>query len=376
MKKKWLIGIGLLSLILILVTVSNLLFQTKLEKLSEVDKEMVQDLNTLNTKLKDEELWPGFNLDEYPLIMINRTGVLNTYYAVNFKNTNKIGAKNINLELLDETNLTLSRYNFLYPSVIPLNFSFGNFSTTGSNRIIDQNKPVFYLKYDKTNFEKYPPSNQLIIFLAHEAFHYYHQTNWTDGNPNIDTLNKEYLSLIGLSYKILDDLNQPNLSTKETLELLQKYTVVSKEKENLNKDYFQDESKKEMIESTASYVGRKAGKLVGKEYNILEFENGGNPKFYEVFTTMSQGEFGTDFITDFSLYNTGNVLANSLDQIDSELWKKELNNQTKEQPIFFSDLIDLYLENNPVQKVDLNQIKSEYDYSDIVNTSEKFDFSK
>lgn len=85
MKKKWLIGIGLLSLILILVTVSNLLFQTKLEKLSEVDKEMVQDLNTLNTKLKDEELWPGFNLDEYPLIMINRTGVLNTYYAVNFK---------------------------------------------------------------------------------------------------------------------------------------------------------------------------------------------------------------------------------------------------------------------------------------------------
>lgn len=308
--------------------------------------------------------------------MINRTGVLNTYYAVNFKNTNKIGAKNINLELLDETNLTLSRYNFLYPSVIPLNFSFGNFSTTGSNRIIDQNKPVFYLKYDKANFEKYPPSNQLIIFLAHEAFHYYHQTNWTDGNPNIDTLNKEYLSLIGLSYKILDDLNQPDLSTKETLELLQKYTVVSKEKENLNKDYFQNESKKEMIESTASYVGRKAGKLVGKEYNILEFENGGNPKFYEVFTTMSQGEFGTDFITDFSLYNTGNVLANSLDQIDSELWKKELNNQTKEQPIFFSDLIDLYLENNPVQKADLNQVKSEYDYSDIVNTSEKFDFPK
>ncbi len=56
MKKKWLIGIGLLSLILVLVTVSNLLFQTKLEKLSEVDKEMVQDLNTLNTKLKDEKL--------------------------------------------------------------------------------------------------------------------------------------------------------------------------------------------------------------------------------------------------------------------------------------------------------------------------------
>lgn len=374
MKRKWNISIGLISLIVVLITISNLFFQTKLDKLPRIDKKMIQDLNVLNTKLKDEELWPDFNLDKYPMMLINRTGILNTYYAVNFKESNKIGAKIINLETLDETNLTLSRYNFLYPTVIPLNFSFGNFSTTGSNKVIDGNKSVFYLKYDKKNFEKYPPGNQLIIYLAHEAFHYYHQDNWTDGNPNIETLNTEYLSLIGLSYKILDDLNQPKLSAKENLKLLQKYAVVSKEKEKVNKEYFLDESKKEVIEGTAEYVGRKAGNLVGKEYKILEFENGGNPDFYEVFTTMSRGEFGTDFITGFSLYNTGNVIANTLDQIDSDLWKKELNNQTKDKPISFLDLIHLYLENNPVQKKDLHQIKSEYDYSDIVTQSQKFNF--
>lgn len=364
----WVVAI-LLVLVILVGIVGNLTLKTKEKQLSQVDQKMMTDLEKLNQSLAEKPLWPDFKLNEYPLLLINKSNIIKTYYAANFEKTNSIGAKAIDLG--DEKETKISRYSPLYPSILPMNFSLGNFSTTDSTKAIDKNEPVFYFKYDKNNFATQPPGNQFIIILTHEAFHFYQQKNWADGQPDSHQLAQDDLALLGLSYKILDELNQPILAENKILALLQDYLTVSNERQKLNKSYVAEESKKEVIEGTASYAGREAGKRIDKDYKILEFENGGQPTFYEVFETMSRGDFGTDFIVDFGLYNSGNVLANSLDKIEETTWKEKLNQQTKENVVSFVDVIELYLQKYPTDSAkNLKQIKEKYQF-EIINQQAK-----
>ncbi|MGY3765566.1 hypothetical protein ACWOAH_03310 [Vagococcus vulneris] len=367
MKKKTKISFFILSLIFIIFIgpiVGNKFIKTSVSSLNKTDRQMITDMTTFNQSLIDKgEIWPNFNVTDYPIITINQSKWLNRFYAFNFKKTSSIGSKELT-QSNQNIAVPVSRYASTYPQVIPLNLAIGNFSTTGSRKNIDQNKPVFFIKYTQDNFTAMPPGNQFIIFTMHEAFHFYAQNCWQDGQPNQIDLTVDDLSLLGLSYKLLDKLNQSNLKNEEVLSLLQEYITVYEERQKTNPDYLIEEAKKETIESTASYVGRESGKRINKKYDILEFENGGKPTFYEVFQAMGNGDFGTEFLVDFSLYNTGNVLANSLDKLNKQQWKEHLNQNTKEKSISFYDLIKNYLNDNTRQKT-LEQIKTENEFKKI-----------
>ncbi|MDT2813337.1 hypothetical protein [Vagococcus carniphilus] len=367
MDKRTKIGFLLLCVVFIIFIgpiVGNKLIKTSVSSLDKTDRQMITDMTTFNQSLIDNgEIWPNFNVTDYPIIAINQSKWLNRFYAFNFKKTSTIGSKELT-QSNQNISVSVNRYASTYPQVIPLNLAIGNFSTTGSRKTIDQNKPVFFIKYNQDNFKAMPPSNQFIIFTMHEAFHFYAQKNWPDGHPNQIDLTIDDLALLGLSYKLLDKLNQPNIKNDEVLSLLQEYVEVYEERQKMNPDYLKEEAKKEVIESTASYVGRQSGKRINKKYDILEFENGGKPTFYEVFQAMGNGEFGTDFLIDFSLYNTGNVLANSLDKINEQQWKEHLNQNTKEKSISFYDLVKTYV-NDSIHQKPLEKIKVENDFNKI-----------
>ncbi len=364
MKKVTKIGFLVLFLVFIGPIIGNKFIKTSVSDLDKIDQQMIIDMTTFNQTVVDKgEVWPGFKVLDYPILAINQSKWINQFYAFNFKKTSPIGSKVLHQNSQSDS-MQVSRYANTYPQVIPLNLAIGNFSTTGSQKKINQNKPVFFIKYNQDNFVEMPPGNQFIIFTMHEAFHFYAQNSWQDGHPNQIDLSIDDLALLGLSYKLLDKLNQSNLNDEEMLSLLQDYTTVYEERKKENLKYLTEEAKKEVIESTASYVGRQSGKRINKKYEILEFENGGKPTFYEVFQTMGKGDFGTDFIVDFSLYNTGNVLANSLDKLNEKQWKNQLNEQTKEKSISFYDLIKNYLTENTRKKT-LEQIKLENDFTRI-----------
>lgn len=336
--------------------------------LSSTNKEMFFKLN--NTL--DNDIWPNFSLDK-PMILIEKGDYLNNKAnTVNFYRKN-IFLVNVDIKspLAKKVNMPkdfklqqVYKLNRFHPLAIKTISPIGNFSSIGENlKYKDYNK-IYKFKYGKNNFNSTKKSQEFIPFLAHEYFHYSIQDNWKIKDEYLDIINnKEYISLIGLEYKILDNIMK-NLDNKNLLDTyLNEYLKVSKEKENLDKNYFNKEKNYETIEGSATYIGMNYGDIVNTPLPFLEGAiREEDRSFYYIFTVAANYD---NYINElrFSRYDSGALLLKSLNKNNYNFYSN------LEDSTIYKE-VEKYVLNNP-KSVDLNSIKEKYNYTEIEKESEK-----
>lgn len=367
MKKILKILITFLLIILIYILIFN--FKSlNFNNLSDLNKKALEEYNTAMSS----NLWEGYSLD-HPMILIEKGDFFN-----NKKHSINLYRKNIFLVNVDIKSplakkikmpkdfklQKVYKLNRLHPLAIKTISPIGNFSSIDENLKYKNYNNIYKFKYGKNNFNSAKKSQELIPFLSHEFFHYNMQKTWSIKNEYLDIINnKDYISLIGLEYKILDNIMN-NLNNKVLLEnYLKEYIVVSREKENINKEYFNTEKDYETIEGSATYIGMKYGNFVNTPLPFLEGARRDEDRsFYYIFTVVANYD---NYINElrYSRYDSGSLLLFALNNLDYNFYNN-LENSTIYKEVEKYNKDDL-------NSLDLNSIKEKYDFKSIEIESSK-----
>jgi len=354
----------------------------KYEKLDNIDKKMLSQLNKILYKSK-ENLWKDYELKDKAFILIrkdpydekgNRNNKNISYYAVNVKGIEKLSAKKVSLPS-----------GFFFDSVyrfkdVPSNIDGirGNYSEIGEDIKVGDSENVFCFKYNVDNFKSGgEPSIAFSPFFTREAFHFYMQKNWKfEGDPISVGLTKKEISYIGLKYKVLDEIRKENekenISIKRLNKLISEYIAIEEERKELHESYIIKEHSKETKEGAASYVALRASRLTDTRYGVLTFaDNKEKVTFSMMFDGMSKDKYPTTFLGDLELYNTGMELCLTLNNLNIKNWQKRLNNQTLKKPLNIYDILYKYYEDNKIARSTIDEIKDKYNYDKILKKSER-----
>ncbi|EAD9617555.1 hypothetical protein LSA88_002885 [Listeria monocytogenes] len=385
-------------LFLVVMTVLNKTFHVSYDQMDKTDQAFFKQLNTLYSKTKNKPLWQGYNLAENPILFVRKGNQLNfseetvnlirgNVYAVGVKGLEgKWYAKKINLpdsyEMPDVYRLSITT-----PGIWETWSPLGNFSsiaidektgkTKQTNMQVGDSSHVYYFKYSKGNIEKpLNPSQSAIPFYTHEAFHYFVQKDWqgSDGNIGLESKNAEWYSLLGLQYKVLDNIME-EVQQKDTdgvSAALADYRVVSDARRKLDSKGYQDEKSHETIEGTATYVGIKSSDLTGGDPIKLQLLSGAKDDEHRKFFTLFESiAYSPSYVSEFkwNRYDSGALLSAALDEVDSNNWQSIFNQKASNESYTLDDRIHELKYSGKVNN--LNAIKQKYDFQNIEKLSEK-----
>ncbi|EAD9035945.1 hypothetical protein AM614_15575 [Listeria monocytogenes] len=390
--------ITIVVLFLVVMTVLNKTFHTSYAQMDKTDQAFFKQLNTLYSNTKNKPLWQGYNLAENPVLFVRKGSPLNfseetvnlirgNVYAVGVKGLEgKWYAKKIKLpdsyKMPDVYRLAITT-----PGIWETWSPLGNFSSitmdekTGkskqTNMQVGGSSHVYYFKYGKSNLENpLKPSQAAIPFYTHEAFHYFAQKDWqgSDGNIGLESKNTEWYSLLGLQYKVLDNIMaEVQQKDKDGVSAaLSDYRVVSDARRKLDSKGYQDEKSHETIEGTATYVGIKSSVLTGGDPIKLQLLSGAKDDAHRKFFTLFESiAYSPSYVSEFkwNRYDSGALLSAALDEVDSNNWQTIFSQKASNDTYTLDDRIHELKYSGKVNN--LNAIKQKYDFQNIEKLSEK-----
>lgn len=322
-------------------------FNSNYEDLSSVDKQVLKEFEELSKSEKVKgDLWKNYDLCDKPLLFVNKK--FNGYsYIVNPKKPiSKLFAKEIKMPK-EYSTTKIYRVSGFMPSIIKIKLIPGNFNTIGSKTSF-LGSDVYFLKYNKENVFKKYSSDHFSPFLAHEAFHYYMQNNWANGDRFANTLSENDINLLANEYNILTKISEELKKSKpENLKLLTNEYVSSVDQRiKANPEYMKKELSVETAEGTATYVGIKAAKITNYDFGIMYFDNAKNIPFSDIIPTYKKGKLDKSlFVTRFP-YDTGALLCFLCDKLSIPNWQERLNEQTLEKPLNLYNILKEWTEKN------------------------------
>ena len=341
-KKKYgiLIFIAVLVITLVLVILSNRL-QTNYDDLSEIDKQILTEYDTLYKSSLEKEIWKDYSLSDKTILTINQH--FGNAYLINPKTPiNSMLAAEIKMP--KDSDIKVYRISILSPQIFKARFDLGNFNTTGVTYSAF-GSDYFFTRYDEKSIDAQYSSEHFITFLSHESFHYYVQSNWFSGSRFGGDLSTEDLNLLEEEYKTLSNI-QAELSkevvSKDLLLGYSKEYLLAKEKRlKLNPEYVNQEISMETAEGTATYVGIEASELVDYDFGVMYFDNAKDVPFDDVTEKLKSGLLDKEFVANRMPYESGALLCQLLDALNVDEWQQQLNSQTMDKPVtLFSILQD------------------------------------
>jgi hypothetical protein len=320
-------------------------FSPNFDQLSDTDQQVLTELDTYYQKQRDQVTWDGYRLEDKTILAINKP--LGAAYLINpTSEINSLFAQKITMP--QGSNLQVYRLSVLTPQTLIMRFGVGNFNTIGKTYSLFGNQ-LYYTKYSaKTSLTPQYSSDHYIAFLAHEAFHYYMQENWSGGERFSGELTENDIDLLAQEYDVLANIQTELAASKPSKELLlsyaKDYVAIMTQRIAANPQYLASELSMETAEGTAQYVGIKAAAAVGYDYGVMYFDNKKDVSFAEVIPTLKAGNIEQSFLANRMPYETGALLCELMDALSFDNWQTLLNQQTTTAPVSLYDVISSYLD--------------------------------
>lgn len=312
------------------------------DRMEGADKQAVRELAALAEGETNAALWKGFSVTAHPVLALK--GVLGGGFLAN-PSSDPSGLFAREVAMPEGSGLSVYSVAGLAPDmlqfVVPAKFnSIGQtVGVLGSD--------VYFLRYGDDAFSKACDSGHFATMLAHEAFHYYAQNDWsgpsrfdTDrlGSADLDLLEEQY----GILDEMIDELAKEAPSAEAMGDLADRYLDVAERRVAANPEYMRDEQAAETIEGTATYVGVKASEMVGYEFKVMRVAQDGEPvdlSFAALVPLMRDGTLDVSSVATDWTYQSGALLCQVLDCLGAEGWQAKLNAQTVDAPVTLYDLL-------------------------------------
>lgn len=314
------------------------------EDLSETDRAVLSEYNTLYESLLEDDIWDGFGLEEKTILAL--AGDWGDGYLINpAEPVSSIFAKEISLP--EDWSITVYRVSAAEPGLMPLRLA-GNFNTVGETYALF-GSPLYFVKYDgDASVSMQWSSDHFSALLAHEAFHYYMQDEWEEGSRfSTEGLTDADVALLGEEYRILATIQDEFLTgapdQAALKEAAEEYVDVMGRRMEANPEYVRHELAMETMEGTAQYVGIQACRRVGYDLGVMYFTNQKDVSFDEVMPQYEAGGIDKSFFADRMPYETGALLCLLMDELDVSDWQARLNAQTLDAPVTLYSILEGWL---------------------------------
>lgn len=337
--KKLKIILLILALLIIVPIGFNKLIRTDYSSLNENSKQILAEYEQFYDK--NPNLWNNYNLNEKTIVVINKN-LMGDLFIINPKK--EIGSLfATKIKMPDSYKIKVYRVSKNYPK--RLQYTMGNFNTKEKVYNILGEDNVFYVKTDEDSLAPKFSSKRFVPFLAHEAFHYYMQQNWTDLTFRGMSYSDSEIALLDEEYKILDKIKdevEKETSDKDSLDsnLKEYVSIMKKRKENTDKEKLKAELFEETIEGTAQYVGIKSAQSIDYDLGILYFTNTNKVKFSEIVPTIKEGKVDQSIIGSHIVYDSGALLCFAMDKLDFPDWQQTLIEKNNNNVYTINDLIE------------------------------------
>lgn len=308
--------------------------------LPEGDERMIRELEQVFQKDGEKgnpSYWQEYKLAHHPVLILNKES-RNAYFINPKASIPQFLAKRIACE---NEMIDVYRIPRLYPGLWRLRLFGGNFNTIGKVTTV-MNNSVYYLKYSSTDFKKNYSSQYPPVYLYHESFHYFMQTQWAEGGRFSGKLSQKGMDLLHEKCKLLDEakamLEAPEERSEACLSLVGK--LLDLEEERLAEDpiYVRAERRMETTEGTATYMGILAARSAGYDFGTMYFDNKKDVPFSDVVPYYKDGRLAEGFLRDRLPYETGAQIALILHALDKEdRWQIFLNEQNLDQSRTLTD---------------------------------------
>lgn len=332
-------------------------FHADYQLLSEIDQKVLSELEQCFQAEKDTPLWEGYRLSEKTIVAVN--GRWGDAYIVNPKVEPKsLFAQKIRMP--EKSSLNAYRVAFTSPQLLQFRglADFNNISRSGE--ALEKNllgNQVYYTRYTEksVNGPDYS-SGHYLTFLAHEAFHFYMQGEWsTAGRFDTELMKDEALDQLEDEYIVLSKM-QEALQKKvpdrhELTELCKEYVAVVEKRLSAKNGYdVKPELQAETEEGTATYVGIQASKIIGYPFDVMcVAQRDGtiekNYPFSEVVKVLRGGDIDSSVLSSNLVYETGALLCQVMDVVGPSDWQTQLNRQTKSSQTTLFEIIQKFVNN-------------------------------
>ena len=322
--------------------------------LNHTDKTILAELNTVMSTDTSNTLWKNYDIAKKTILALN--GRFGKAYLINpSKEIHSIFAKEI--QMPKGYSIKVYRISPMAPPLLQF-IAAANFNTAHHSYPVYGN-PVYFTKYDDDSVTLKHNSGHYMNLLIHEAFHYYMQNNWSDsGRFNTDALKGKNLQLLGEQYQVLQKIynalipahaqdSRPDKAS--LLELAREYVSVTDKRFQADAKYMKEETQAETEEGTATYVEINAAKLIGYDYEIMQFADKTDDAkvntlpFDSIAPTLQDNPGNSSIISTNIVYHSGALLCRLLDALEVPDWQVRLNQQTKEAPVTLYQILSDYV---------------------------------
>ena len=325
------------------------------DSLDHTDQTILSELNTVMSTDTSNTLWKDYDISKKPVLALN--GRFGKGYLINPSNDiHSLFAHEI--QMPKGYFIKVYRISPMAPSLLQF-AAAGNFNTLHKSYNVYGNS-VYFTKYDDSSVTQKQSSNHYINFLTHEAFHYYMQNNWSEsGRFNTDSLSGENLELLGKQYEVLqkiydvliaDQDGQHAAPDKATLQgLAKEYVEATDNRFQANAKYMKEETQAETEEGTDTYLAMNASKLVGYDFQIMQFADKNDSSkvttlpFDAIVPALQNGASDPSIISTDIIYQSGALLCRLLDALEVPDWQQTLNQQTKQNPVTLYQILSDYV---------------------------------
>ena len=313
--------------------------------LSSKDQQLLKEYDRYYKGIMKRPEFEGFSLAEQPvLLMLNgRTG---RGYLINpLNDAGSIFCQKIDMP--SGFDINVYRVSRADPDLIGMR-SFESFNTPDMDIVYDESRyrtagnDVYFVRYDKSGPDSELNDDHLTGFLAHEAFHYYMQRNWPGGGRySSDLIGKKELRGLAIKYDILTRMSEkmsgkdPDMDSLK--ELTEEYVRNEKSRIGESPELMKEELAMETAEGSARYVEGIALETGGFTQTDMDYN-----KMMELYRN---GSISKDLFTSEVPYYTGAQLCRLMDLLEIKDWQKQLNAQTKSDPVTLYDILEKYVTN-------------------------------
>lgn len=214
--------------------------------LSPIDRRALEEFQTL---ADTPQLWRDVDVVSHPFVLMSKDSGFS--YLVTNEPVSSPFAEPIPAPAAE--GFHVYRLARLYPQLLPTWLLGGNFTTIGHpKRVLGQDS--YYVKFGEHSFDVPNSSEHFITFLAHEAFHFYGQENWSmDPGP----LGQPDLALLEEELVLFDEI-RAETSPSRLRDLAHGLLTIEMRRLAADPEYVAAERWKATVEGTATYVGIKA----------------------------------------------------------------------------------------------------------------------
>ena len=349
---------------------SNKLSKTKLEQLDETDRSAVEEIcgiiSQFDEKYGNDDVWTeNYNPNNYSFVITRRLGfVKGRTYAVNMNISKDIFAQKIDMPE-EYSDISVYRIAYFAPETFALSrYDSPDFTQFKDNRVLASS-------FDKQNVAmngsgSLEESQIKLTFLdAVESI----DTPAASENDHF-TINEENVALLGLQYRILDDmLASPDEAQMK--ELIAEYVTVREYQNEKYPEYAAERENIELKNGCAQYVFYNVSDLIGHDITYFNKDRSDTITFYSAYYYLCTGRYNSDvgeFLDCTGNEYTGAALCRIIE--DNRLaaeWQYKLNGAQGTDLTSQYTIIKNYCGGTCSEFTDktIDDIKATYNYDEI-----------